>query len=151
MRYNEKRNEKNPNKRRKKGMKTKMMKVMLLLVVLMAILTIVAMPSLGLTIPDPNYSAAGTEGISTAGSNIAGIAATVGVGVAIVILIWLAIKYITAAPSDKADIKKSATAYVIGAILLFAASGVLALIQTFATDFGESLESASQYEVIRKA
>lgn len=134
-----------------KRMKTKIMKVTLLLLVLMVILAIIARPSFGLDIPKPNYDAAGTEGISTAGSNIAGIAATIGVGVAIVILIWLAIKYITAAPSDKADIKKSATAYVFGAILLFAASGVLALIQTFATDFGEEISPTSQYEIIRKA
>ena len=49
-------------------------------------------------------------------------------------LIVLAIKYISAAPSDKADIKKSATAYIIGAVVLFAASGVIQIIKNFAND-----------------
>ena len=121
-------------------MKSKTIKIISLSIVLMLMLAMVAMPVMGLTIPDPNYNAAGTGGIKQAGQNIAGIAATIGVAVAVVILIWLAIKYITAAPSDKADIKKSAVAYVIGAVLLFAASGVLALIQSFATEFGNSLK-----------
>ena len=111
----------------------KTIKVMSLSVALMLMLAVVAMPVMALTIPDPNYNAGGTTQIQNAGSNIAGMAAVLGVAVAVVILIWLAIKYITAAPSDKADIKKSAVAYVIGAVLLFAASGVLGLIRTFAT------------------
>ena len=52
--------------------------------------------------------------------------------IAVIMLIVLAIKYISAAPSEKADIKKSATIYIVGAVLLFAASGVLAIIQGFA-------------------
>ena len=129
-------------------MKSKMMKIMSLSMVLMLMFAVVAMPVMAgtLNIPDPNYGAAGTNGIKNAGSNIAGIAATVGVAVAVVILIWLAIKYITAAPSDKADIKKSAVAYVIGAVLLFAASGVLALIQSFGNEFNNSLKEGKAEE-----
>ena len=131
-------------------MKSKIMKIMSLSIVLMLMLAVVAMPVMALEIPDPNYGAAGTGGIKNAGSNIAGIAATIGVAVALVILITLAIKYITAAPSDKADIKKSAVAYVIGAVLLFAASGVLALIQGFATDVGNSLQSEANRAIVRR-
>ena len=58
----------------------------------------------------------------------------VGVGVAIIMLIVLAIKYISAAPSDKAEIKKHAVVYVVGAVVLFAASGILGLIRRFAND-----------------
>jgi len=77
-------------------------------------------------------AAPGVSGITSAGSKIAGIVAAIGVAVALVMLIWIAITYITAAPSEKADIKKSATAYLIGAVLIFIASGVLALIASFA-------------------
>ena len=143
----------------------KMIKVMSLSIALMLMLAAVAMPVMAtgsLTIPKPNYGAQGTQGIQNAGSNIAGIAATVGIAVALVILIWLAIKYITAAPSDKADIKKSATAYVIGAVLLFAASGVLGLIQAFGTQLGndiggngggevDAVSGAGQVIVVEKA
>ena len=56
----------------------------------------------------------------------------IGFGVAILMLIVLAIKYISAAPSEKAEIKKSAVIYITGAVLLFAASGVLTVIQSLA-------------------
>ena len=57
----------------------------------------------------------------------------VGVGVAVIMLVVLAIKYIAAAPSDKAEIKKHAVVYVVGAIVLFAASGILGIIRNFAS------------------
>ena len=63
----------------------------------------------------------------------------VGVGVAVIMLIVLAIKYISAAPSDKAEIKKHAVVYVVGAIVLFAASGILGLIRTFANSANNAL------------
>lgn len=56
----------------------------------------------------------------------------VGVGVAVIMLVVLAIKYISAAPGDKADIKKHAVVYVVGAVVLFAASGILGIIKNFA-------------------
>ena len=60
------------------------------------------------------------------------IVQVVGVGVAIIMLIVLAIKYISAAPGDKADIKKHAVVYVVGAVVLFAASGILGIVKNFA-------------------
>ena len=36
------------------------------------------------------------------------------------------------APSDKAEIKKHAVVYIVGAVVLFAASGLLGIIRTFA-------------------
>ena len=68
------------------------------------------------------------------------IVQVVGVGVAVIMLIILAIKYISAAPSDKAEIKKHAVVYVVGAIVLFAASGILQLIKTFANQANETFE-----------
>lgn len=56
-----------------------------------------------------------------------------GSGIAVIMLIVLAIKYLTAAPSDKADIKKSAMIYIVGAVILFSASGILGIIRRFAT------------------
>ena len=70
--------------------------------------------------------------IVNAGGNILGIAQIVGVGVATIMLVVLAIKYMSSSPSDKAEIKKHAVVYVVGAILIYAASGVLAILQTFA-------------------
>ena len=57
----------------------------------------------------------------------------VGVAVAIVMLLTVAMKYMTAAPGDKADIKKSAIQYVVGAIVLFAVTGILGIINQFSS------------------
>lgn len=57
----------------------------------------------------------------------------VGVAVAIVMLLVVAMKYMTAAPGEKADIKKSAVVYVVGAVVLFAVTGILGVINTFAS------------------
>lgn len=58
----------------------------------------------------------------------------VGVGVAVIMLVVLAIKYIAASPGDKAEIKKHAVVYVVGAVVLFAASGILQIIKQFANN-----------------
>lgn len=57
----------------------------------------------------------------------------VGICVAIVMLLTVAMKYMTAAPGDKADIKKSAVQYVVGAIVLFGVVGILTIISEFST------------------
>ena len=53
-------------------------------------------------------------------------------GVAIIMLTVIAMKYMLAAPSEKADIKKHAVVYVVGAIVMFAATAILQIIQNFA-------------------
>ncbi len=52
----------------------------------------------------------------------------VGVAVAVIMLVVLGIKYVSASPSEKADIKKSLMIYVVGAILIFLAAGILEFI-----------------------
>ena len=58
----------------------------------------------------------------------------IGVCVAIVMLLTIAMKYMTAAPGDKADIKKSAVQYVVGAIVLFGVVGILTIISNFSAN-----------------
>lgn len=62
------------------------------------------------------------------------VARVVGVAVAIVMLLAVAMKYMTAAPGEKADIKKSAVVYVVGAVVLFAVTGILGIINSFASN-----------------
>lgn len=78
----------------------------------------------------------GASGAITATRNISQsvitIARVISMGVAITMLIVLAIKYMSSAPGDKATIKKSAVTYVVGAIVMFASYGILTIIQQFA-------------------
>lgn len=63
---------------------------------------------------------------------ILGVTRIIAVGVAIIMLVVLAMKYMMSAPGDRADIKKHAVVYVVGAVVLFGASGLLGIIQNFA-------------------
>ncbi len=73
-----------------------------------------------------------SDNVKTIAGQILGVVQVIAVAVAVIMLIVLAIKYISSAPNDKAEIKKNAVVYVVGAIILFGASGLLQLIKTFA-------------------
>lgn len=57
----------------------------------------------------------------------------VGAGLAVLMMLVLGCKYILASASDRADIKKHAVTYVIGALVLFASSGIAGILKEFAT------------------
>ena len=122
-----------------------MKKVMKLTVaILLAITVITAFTTCALADTYPSTTAfddAGNPGTATSSvTNIIGailqIVRIIGVGVAVIMLIVLAIKYIAASPEGKGEIKKTATVYIVGAIILFAASALLGIIQNFATNIG---------------
>lgn len=62
-------------------------------------------------------------------SSILGVVRTIGAAVALLIFMWVAIKYILASAGEKADLKKYLTTYVIGGLVLFGASGILTIIR----------------------
>ena len=70
-----------------------------------------------------------TQGVMGA---IINVTRTVATGIAIIMLLAVAMKYMMSAPADRADIKKHAVVYVVGAIVLFGSSGILGIIQNFA-------------------
>ncbi len=120
----------------------KLMKVMA--VVLLAVMIVAAVStSVNATM---SFDSISTDSVVNGASDSSGAASSinriigsvltivqvVGCGVAVIMLIVLAIKYISAAPGDKADIKKHAVVYVVGAVVLFAASGILQIVKNFA-------------------
>ena len=60
------------------------------------------------------------------------IARVICAAVAVTMLAILGMKYMLAAPSEKADIKKHAIVYIVGALVMFACTGILTIIQKFA-------------------
>ena len=64
------------------------------------------------------------------------IARIISVAIAIVILLVIGMRYMVASPGDRADIKKHAVAYVVGAFILFGVSGILTILNTFASNIG---------------
>ncbi len=128
-------------------MKIAMLKKVLLVILLSAIMiSCVITPVFGIFNEDPSAWANTTasNGAVTSSQNIVGaiVAALriVCMGVAVTMLLVLAMKYMSAAPSEKADIKKHAVVYVVGAVVMFAASGILTIIGNFATSIGGASE-----------
>ena len=73
------------------------------------------------------------EDITGIGNQIIGIITTVGVVVAVVILLVLGIKYMMGSAEEKAEYKKTMIPYIIGAVLIFAASNVAGMIYDWAS------------------
>ena len=118
----------------------------LVVMLMVSVAAVILISNVNIGSADVNYSDITSESITRGASDTTGTADSVqniirailtvtqviGVGVAVIMLIVLAIKYISAAPGDKADIKKHAVVYVVGAVVLFAASGILQIIKNFA-------------------
>ncbi len=77
---------------------------------------------------DMNTDAANTT--RNFGRSIIGAIQVAGVGIAVIMLLYIAIKYMIVAPSEKAEFKKTAVSYAIGAVILFAAMGLLEVIKS---------------------
>ncbi len=110
--------------------------VMIVLVLLTIVSNVAFAATAGSSYLDPSTIKANNDGqLATKSQSIAGsilgVAQVIGISVAIIMLIALAIKYVSAAPNDKAEIKKHAVVYIAGAIVLFGASGLLGLIRTW--------------------
>ena len=72
---------------------------------------------------------AGAESkINTLAGNIIGVLTTVGIAVAVIILLILGIKYMMGSASEKAEYKKTMIPYLVGAILIFGASGIAKIV-----------------------
>ena len=65
-----------------------------------------------------------TEGITNVGGTIVNIITTIGIIVAVVVLLILGIKYLMGSASEKAEYKKTMIPYLVGAILIFGASAI---------------------------
>ena len=75
-----------------------------------------------------------TQIMKKMGGKILNIIQIIGAAVAVIMLSVLGIKYMMAAPSERADFKKSAGIYVFGAILVFAATNIIGIIANFASN-----------------
>ena len=72
-----------------------------------------------------------TGDIAVVGNKIMGILQVVGILVAVIILMVLGIKYMMGSAEEKAEYKKTMIPYIIGAILIFAATTIANAIYNF--------------------
>ncbi len=71
--------------------------------------------------------------VTKIGNQIIGIITTVGVVVAVIVLLILGIKYMMGSASEKAEYKKTMIPYLVGAILIFGASAITKVVVNLAS------------------
>lgn len=102
-----------------------------IITILLIIATILGAVNMVFAVDIPKGSDKGIAGtgLDTTTSNIIGIVQFICYAAAVILLVVLGVKWIAAAPDQKADIKKSAIIYVVGAALVFAAGAILQVIR----------------------
>ena len=85
-------------------------------------------------IPTGAAPSSGASEVSTITSWVIYIIQIIAFAAAVIMLIFVGIKFLTASPEGKAEIKKTAVIYVVGAILLFAATGILQIVRMLANN-----------------
>lgn len=111
-------------------MSKKVMKIMSGLSIL-ATTAIATSTAFAQSIPSGRIDAANPLNNATTG--IVGIVQYLCYAAAVILLVILGVRFMTASPEGKAEIKKSAIIYIVGAVLVFAAGLILGLIVNTAT------------------
>lgn len=109
----------------------KIMSVVLLAVMLIMISSTSVMAAS--TIIDgmkPTYTS--ESGITNVGQKIVDIISTVGVVIAVIVLLVLGIKYMVGSASEKAEYKKTMIPYLVGAVIVFGASAIAKVVVSMA-------------------
>lgn len=115
--------------------KLKVEKIIAIIMIALLVASVSTIVSASGIIVDPSdirgQGTGASSAIQTISGDILGVAQVIGVAVAVIMLIVLAIKYISASPEGKGEIKKTAGVYIIGAVLLFGGVFILNIIQSF--------------------
>lgn len=120
----------------------------ILSIVLMAIMLVASISTISMaTSVDPGAIAGELKGtqssaqgqVTNIGNQIIGILTTVGVVVAVVVLLILGIKYMMGSASEKAEYKKTMIPYLVGAVLIFGASAITKVV----VSIGQGIASGS--------
>ena len=116
--------------------------VKIISVVLMTVMIIATLANIALAANDaqsiitavgtPNYG--NTAGVQDFGSKLVGIIQVVGIVIAVVVLMIIGIKYMMGSAEEKAEYKKTMIPYVVGAILIFAATTIVNVVYQIATN-----------------
>ena len=80
---------------------------------------------------DRASAGAAATSVSSMSGSILAIVRVAAVGIGLIMLTVLGMKYLLAAPGDRAEIKGSAIRYVLGALIMFGAAGIFSIIESF--------------------
>lgn len=84
-----------------------------------------------LTIAETPNATNGVGELNKLGNAILGVIQYIGLGVAVIAALVLAMRYMYSSPDEKADIKKKLIPFVIGGFLVFGAVQLLKIVEIF--------------------
>jgi len=116
-------------------MNTKTMKILTIVFSTIAMVLMLGTVVFGADAPTPGSLTAkyeGTTAITDLGGKLMGILQTVGIVVAVIVLMVLGIKYMMGSAEEKAEYKKTMMPYIIGALLIFGATTIANMVYNFA-------------------
>ena len=85
--------------------------------------------------PDSPTEVTGATQFLNASNRLIGVIQVIGSLISVIALILIGIKYIIGSVEERAEYKKTLKAYLIGAVMVFAISNSLAIIQNIVTSF----------------
>lgn len=117
----------------------KYQKISKIITVLMVVMMLATITTNVLAATDPStFKGDGnvqTDKLSSGINNIIKVISYAGSGIAVIVLIVLGIKYMMGSAEEKAEYKKTLLPYILGAVLVFAASTIASIIFSFANTF----------------
>ena len=87
----------------------------------------------------PDTTGDGTNTAQDIGKRVLGVIQVVGILISVGVLMVLGIKYMMGSAEEKAEYKKTFVPYIIGAIILFAASAFANTLYEFAQQIGDDM------------
>lgn len=122
--------------------KTLFWKILIILAVILILILLVS--NIALATIDTNIDTIKPDdGFSDVGNRILGVIKVVGAFVSVGMTMVVGIKYMTSSVEEKAEYKKTAIAYLIGAILIFATTQLIDFVYDFMNDQLQSSSSAT--------
>lgn len=115
-------------------MKNKLIRILIIIFSILLLANVSLASSLPQATP-PNQKISTT--ISTTTNAILSTVQLVGSVVAVIMIMVIAIKYFSAAPGEKAELKKKLVVYIVGAVILFAATGIIQIVKVFGTGLAQ--------------
>lgn len=127
-------------------MKKNIIKIVFCLIVILMVVcitTVSASSIIGQLDSNKNESTDASDSVKNTGIVIIKVIKISGTGIAVLMLLYIAIKYMMVSPSEKAEFKKTALIYVVGAIVLFAAPRLVELVMDLAQDVSNTLNAGT--------
>ena len=114
-----------------------MKKLIKVMTVAMIVIMMVMSTTMVFAAADPSkYDGSGasidTSKVDTFGQNIISVITTIGSIASVIVLVVLGIKYMMGSAEEKAEYKKTLLPYILGAILVFAASTIASVVFSIA-------------------